>query len=262
MVRPPLWQLPPGVSPGTWDYTHQSAIADGYDAVLRDTPLVQLDLRLTRRHLPPPGQEATTVIADLGCGNGRSAIPLAADGYRVLGIDLSQSMLRRARAAAAEAGVEMDVLRANLVQLEAVADASVDHAICLFSTLGMIRGRKNRRRFLAHCHRILRPGGRLLVHAHHRRAWLRHPGGLKRLATSLWYRLRRTDHEFGDWVYAYRGLSDMFLHSFSRGELKADVRHAGLRIDHLLRLDIRGERVLSRFAPEIAGGFFVVASKR
>ena len=48
--------------------------------------------------------------------------------------------------------------RANLVELDGVRDKSLDGAICLFSTLGMIRGRKNRRRVLDHAQRILRPG--------------------------------------------------------------------------------------------------------
>ena len=40
-------------------------------------------------------------------------------------------------------------------ELEGLADEAVDYAVCLFSTLGMVRGRENRRRILAHACRIL-----------------------------------------------------------------------------------------------------------
>lgn len=260
MARPPLWQLPPGVSPGTWDYTHTDAIADGYDDFLKSTPLVRLDRQLTQRYLPPPGQDRATLIADLGCGSGRTAIPLSLAGYRLLGIDLSQSMLAAMCAAAAQADAQVMALRANLVQLDAVGDATVDHAICLFSTLGMIRQRRHRRQFLQHTARMLRPGGTFLVHAHHRRAWLRHPGGLRQTLGSLWKSIT-TDHEFGDHVYAYRNLADMYLHSFSRRELVADLQHAGFKIEKWLRINLTGEQVLSRWTPQIAGGFFVVGKK-
>ncbi len=260
MARPPLWQLPPGVSPGTWDYTHTKSIADGYDDFLKTTPLVRLDLQLTERYLPPARKDTATLIADLGCGSGRTAIPLSQAGYRVLGVDLSQSMLQRMATAAAEVDTPVLALRANLVQLDAIADATIDHAICLFSTLGMIRQRRHRRQFLRHTARMLRPGGTFLVHAHHRRAWLRHPGGLRQTLSSLWKSVT-SDHEFGDHVYAYRNLADMYLHSFSRRELVADLQHAGFKIEQVLRIDINGESVLPPWAPQIAGGFFVIGQK-
>ncbi|MCA9712760.1 MAG: class I SAM-dependent methyltransferase, partial [Myxococcales bacterium] len=45
---------------------------------------------------------------DLCCGPGRHAIPLAKAGLRVTGVDLSPTLLDKARARAQEAGVEVD----------------------------------------------------------------------------------------------------------------------------------------------------------
>ena len=260
MVRPPLWQLPPGVSPGTWDYTHNQSIADTYETFLAGTPLVQADLRWVQDALPPPRQGEPTLVADLGCGNGRSAIPLAAQGYRVWGLDLSQPMLQSMLAAAAQQQVEVWPLRVNLVQLDGIGDQVVDHAVCLFSTLGMIRGRKHRRRFLAQVHRIVRPGGVLIVHAHNRLSWLRHPGGLRRTLASAWKALT-SDDDFGDHVYAYRNLADMYLHSFSARELAADLRAAGWQIGRWKRVSLTGDRLLKSHEVTIAGGFFVVCQR-
>lgn len=46
-------------------------------------------------------------ILDVGCGTGRHSIELAARGYSVVGVDLSESQLRRARLKAEERGVSV-----------------------------------------------------------------------------------------------------------------------------------------------------------
>lgn len=47
-------------------------------------------------------------ILDVGCGTGRHAIELAKRGYHVVGIDLSESQLKRAREKANQNNVEID----------------------------------------------------------------------------------------------------------------------------------------------------------
>ena len=54
------------------------------------------------------GYNKSINILDIGCGTGRHAIELAKRGYRVTGIDLSESQLKRAREKAKEQGVEAD----------------------------------------------------------------------------------------------------------------------------------------------------------
>ncbi len=50
-------------------------------------------------------------IIDVGCGTGRHAIELAKRGYQVTGIDLSESLLQKAREKAQKAGVQVDFFR-------------------------------------------------------------------------------------------------------------------------------------------------------
>ena len=57
------------------------------------------------------GADRSRRILDVGCGTGRHAIELARRGYRVTGIDLSESQLARARQKAREARVEVTFLR-------------------------------------------------------------------------------------------------------------------------------------------------------
>ncbi len=54
------------------------------------------------------GRRTETRILDIGCGTGRHSIELARRGYTVVGIDLSESLLKRAREKAAEAGLRVD----------------------------------------------------------------------------------------------------------------------------------------------------------
>ena len=60
---------------------------------------------------------------DLATGDGRNAIWLAARGWRVTGVDFSGVALDRARIAAGAAAVEIDWLRADLLEWSAPADA-------------------------------------------------------------------------------------------------------------------------------------------
>jgi SAM-dependent methyltransferase len=63
---------------------------------------------------PPYGQ-----ALDLGCGSGTWAIELARRGWRVTGVDFVPRALRRARARAEEAGVEVRFLEGDVTDLGA-----------------------------------------------------------------------------------------------------------------------------------------------
>src|SRR5262245_42491758 len=117
MPSPPAdWQLPPGVDRGLWQYLHDASVARRYDAGLADHPLHRIDREFCERHFERPGR-----LIDLGCGTGRLLLPFAARGYRVLGVDLSEEMLRVVGEKAAAAGVVVHRLRANLVELDGLA---------------------------------------------------------------------------------------------------------------------------------------------
>lgn len=53
-------------------------------------------------------QVESSRILDIGCGTGRHAIELSKRGYSVTGIDLSESLLERARSKAKDEGLEID----------------------------------------------------------------------------------------------------------------------------------------------------------
>lgn len=57
-------------------------------------------------------------VLELACGTGRIAIPLARDGHRVVGLDLSESMLAGARRKAAEAGVAVSWVQGDMREFD------------------------------------------------------------------------------------------------------------------------------------------------
>jgi SAM-dependent methyltransferase len=221
---PADWQLPPGVNRGLWDYVHDPGIAANYDADLAGSPLFAVDQAFVERHCQPPGR-----LLDLGCGTGRLLVALANRGYRVLGVDLSRPMLEVAREKAAAAGVDVLLLQANLVELTCLASDSFDFAACLFSTLGMVLGAAQRRRVVENTYRVLRPGGRFILHVHNRwfNAWAKGSRGwLVRDWLHSW-----TGKPAGDRVMpVHQGIAGLTLHLFTRREAVRLLRGAGFRV--------------------------------
>lgn len=235
----PSWQLPPGVSRSLWDYVRSPSIADDYDEYFAFNRLFEYDEEVLAEFLQPPG-----LVADLGCGTGRALLPLVKAGHRGLAVDLSEHMLRVVREKSELDGLSIACLQANLVELGAVRDDSIDHAICLFSTLGMIRGRENRRQALCHVRRILKPAGRFVLHVHNFWYNLRDPRGPTWLVGNLLTGPFRKDVEVGDKWFPYRGLSSMFLHVYRWRELAADLRATGFHILKRIPLDTPRRRPL------------------
>ena len=69
-------------------------------------------------------------ILDVGCGTGRHAVELASRGYQVTGIDLSESMLAKAREKAAAKNLEIDFLRCDARKLPFNAEFDVALMLC------------------------------------------------------------------------------------------------------------------------------------
>ncbi len=261
------WQLPAGVSRGTWDYVTESAIATDYDRFHAGHPLLELDRKLIAQHL---GQSTTRsdgssrIAVDIGCGTGRNLIPLAERGWRVIGVDLSLEMLGEFKSKAQSILQSQPVaIRANMAHLECLADGFADAVLCMYSSLGMVQGRENRRSFMKHASRILAPTGMFFVHVHNRGSWLRDPGGVSRTIKD-WLRARRDSNwELGDSVYAYRGLPSMFLHIYSERELRRDLNASGLVIQRLYRLNRYSSEILAgNWLPHLRSGGFLVVCRR
>lgn len=102
------------------------------------------------RHPITPGSR----VLEVGCGTGRTACYLAAQGCYVTAVDIRPRMIRKARRRAKEAGVSVRFAVADACRLP-LADRSYDAVLCESVTLFL----KKRIQALREYRRVLRPGG-------------------------------------------------------------------------------------------------------
>jgi arsenite methyltransferase len=106
--------------------------------------------------------EPGSVVLDLGCGAGTDlliAAQMTGPSGRVIGVDMTPSMLDRARESACEMGLENVELHESLIESLPFEDASVDVVI----SNGVIDLVPDKDAVFDEIDRVLRPGGRLQV---------------------------------------------------------------------------------------------------
>lgn len=228
---PPAWRLPEGVDAALWHYAHEPRLADEEDSYFAGHPLFAADARAVDARFQEPGR-----LVDLGCGTGRHALRFARRGFPVVAVDLSHAMLGKVVEKSQREALSVLCVEASLCRLGALPDATFSYALSMFSTLGMIRGRAARRAALSEAKRILRPGGRLALHAHNLWLNLRDPQGRAWLLRRL-PRIIAGHGDAADRRMTYRGIPNMEVHLYRWGELKRDLRAAGFTIDEVLPID-------------------------
>jgi SAM-dependent methyltransferase len=147
-------------------------------------------------------------VVELGVGTGRIAIPVAASGIPVIGVDSSAGMLEVAREQAELAGVELDLRLGDF--REPLVEGPVPLVTIPFRSLLHMQTDADRRAVLRAVHGLLAPGGRFvfdvfspgpedIAETHAR--WLeREPGIFERAdwdepGRTLTLRVRREDTE-------------------------------------------------------------------
>jgi SAM-dependent methyltransferase len=133
-----------------------SVLAAGYDVVMEHVEYEAwagyVDALLKEHH---PAPEA---VLELACGTGSLALELQPLGpYRYAGTDLSEDMLRVARAKAELAGAPIHFARADFTDFR--ADPPVDVLILLYDGLNYLLAEDRIRALFRCAWRALRPGG-------------------------------------------------------------------------------------------------------
>lgn len=123
----------------------------------REVGLWPAEAHLIAEFFPEPPAR----VLDLGCGNGRTTIPLASLGYNVVGVDLSPDAI----AAARRRGPNLDFRVGDAAALE-FPDGEFDAALFSWNGLDCLPTLELRRRALREIRRVLRAGGRFLFSSH------------------------------------------------------------------------------------------------
>jgi SAM-dependent methyltransferase len=134
------------------------AIADVYDELVNWAPYEEWVAALQPR-LARYGLAAGASLLDAACGTGLSMLPWLERGYRVVGVDASETMLARCRERLAAAGHGAELLRQDLLHL--APGRAFDAAICMHSGLDYLQDDADLAAAFRSLRGCLRPGGLL-----------------------------------------------------------------------------------------------------
>lgn len=118
--------------------------------------LFPIEAALFDAYLPAPVR-----MLDLGCGAGRTTVELRRRGHRVIGVDLSETLLARGRAR--HPGLDLWPMDAAAL---AFGDATFDAALFSYNGVDCLYPAANRMRCFAEVFRVLSPGGVFLLSSH------------------------------------------------------------------------------------------------
>ncbi len=119
--------------------------------IQREAPLILDTLNRT----------AERKVLDLGCGTGEHSRFLAGEGFEVVGVDRSETLLAQAQAEPESAGVQF--VHCDLRDLSGLEFGRFGGAICLGNTLVNLREESDLERFAQGLSGSLVPGGRILI---------------------------------------------------------------------------------------------------
>lgn len=131
----------------------------------KDAPKYDRSMRFYERFLLGDARQwacarAQGDVLELAIGTGLN-LPLYRPGVRLTGIELSPAMLTLAKQRAAEIDREVDLRLGDAEALE-FGDASFDTVICTYALCTIPDDRKA----VSEAHRVLRPGGKLVLAEH------------------------------------------------------------------------------------------------
>jgi SAM-dependent methyltransferase len=146
---------------GTREHYQDAALYDHEYKRRRDD--VRWYRRLAAGELGTPEKRSKNApaILELGCGSGRTLLPLARDGWRIVGVDAAPKMLARCRDRVDRAGAAVS-RRVELVEgdfREISLGRRFPLVICPFNAFMHLYSRADVERFLAVVRAHLAPGG-------------------------------------------------------------------------------------------------------
>lgn len=100
---------------------------------------------------------SSSKILDIGCGTGNQVVNFGSKGYEVLGIDISPSMIKKAK----EKYPDYNFQVADALNIDKFNSNTFTHITCLYFTLYYFQ---NKRQLFENVYKWLMPGGYFIVH--------------------------------------------------------------------------------------------------
>jgi SAM-dependent methyltransferase len=109
------------------------------------------------------GLKPKSKILDLCCGYGRHAVPLTQMGFKVTGIEISDSLYKKAVEYARTSGVKYRLIRCDMRNLSRSIKEKYDAIINIFTAFGFYTRDSDNQRILNAVAKALKPGGKFLI---------------------------------------------------------------------------------------------------
>ena len=104
-------------------------------------------------------------VLDVGCGAGRTSVPLGEMGFSVTAIDLSPTMVELAKEVGRACQVDIDYRVMDVMNLS-LASSTFEFALFSYNGLELLPGRAGKERALREVFRALKPGGHFIFSSH------------------------------------------------------------------------------------------------
>ncbi|MDA0748199.1 MAG: class I SAM-dependent methyltransferase [bacterium] len=175
-------------------------------------------------------------ILDIGCGAGRTTIPLARQGYRITGTDLALEMVRQGRKLDLRSGGHATWATCDATDLPFPSDC-FDGLLFSYNGIELVPGLANKRRVLEEAWRVLRPGGHFIFTTHALEAFNQFTGFRIRRLLRFWFSrlIRRSipETEVGEVIYSPEGNQELFyLQIISPRTYRKMMRQIGFELDY------------------------------
>lgn len=177
-------------------------------------------------------------ILDLCCGTGRHAVELAAKGYEVTGLDLSDVLLSYARRHSRD--LPVTYVKGDMRALP-FPDESFDAVLNLFTSFGYFVEDNENEKVLSEIARVLSPGGKFFIDFLNRAYTVKH---LIPVSEREEGDIHIREERFVDGDYVKKKITitegnsqrtyDERVKMYTKDELQAMIERSGLKVDRIL----------------------------
>lgn len=174
-------------------------------------------------------------ILDIGCGSGRSTIPLHQARYSVIGVDITPEMIETAQSIAKTKNLKIDYRVGDATQLE-FDDDTFEGAIFANNGWAQIPGKENRQKALNETYRVLKSNGIFIFTSHKRYISLKN--FLFWIIKWIQYHIlvyigiRTNGIDYGDIFFKldHDRTKKQFIHMADKGEVAKQIKKAGFTL--------------------------------